>query len=397
MKTSPWLVVPSGSAALAVAMGIGRFAFTPILPMMQEDAGLSLSEGAWLACANYLGYLLGALAAIRGRVGERSAIRFGLVVVALTTLGMAFTESFVIWLFLRGVAGFASASVLVYASTWSLERLGKAGRSDLSGAVYAGVGSGIVFTGLACLAVSQIDAGARAAWLVLALSAIVVTVALWRILGSDPVGGSGVPDLKISHREIPEFWRLVLCYGAFGLGYIIPATFLPVMAKQIIADPLGFGWAWPAFGAAALISTLVAAQLTRYLSNRSVWILTNLIMALGVLVPLAIAGLTGIVISALCVGGTFMVITMVGLREAKRIAGARAQLLMAAMTSAFAAGQIIGPLLVGGLMQVRDGFTVALVIAALPLLFAAYTLFVSRGTMGTPSAVAPSVTPRNSS
>lgn len=318
MKTSPWPVALSGSAALAVAMGIGRFAFTPILPMMQEDAGLSLSEGAWLACANYLGYLLGALAAIRCWVGERSSIRFGLVVVALTTLGMAFTESFVIWLFLRGVAGFASAWILVYASTWSLERLGKAGRDDLSGTVYAGVGAGMVFAGLACLALSQVDADARRAWLVLGL------------------------------------------------------------------------------GAAALLSTLVAAQFTRYVSNRGVWILANLIMALGVLLPVAVSGLTGIVISALCVGSTFMITTMMGLREAKRVAGVQAQLLIAAMTSAFAAGQIIGPLLVGGPMKLRDGFTVALVIAALPLLFAAYAL-VNRGTMGAPRVVPPSITPRNSS
>ena len=51
----------AGLLALAVAMGIGRFAFTPVLPMMQADLGLSLAQGSWLASANYLGYLLGAL------------------------------------------------------------------------------------------------------------------------------------------------------------------------------------------------------------------------------------------------------------------------------------------------------------------------------------------------
>src|SRR5690348_12774765 len=107
IKDSPWTVARSGLVALAVAMGIGRFAFTPILPMMQEEAGLNVSEGAWLASANYLGYLLGALAAMRGEVGQRFAIRFGLVVIALTTLGMAFTKDFGAWMVLRALPGFA--------------------------------------------------------------------------------------------------------------------------------------------------------------------------------------------------------------------------------------------------------------------------------------------------
>lgn len=380
MKSSPRAVALSGLVALAVAMGIGRFAFTPILPMMQEDAGISVSEGAWLASANYVGYLLGAFAAMRGEVGQRFAIRFGLVAIALTTLGMACTRDFGAWVVLRALPGFASAWVLVYVSAWALERLGKSGRSDLSGTVYAGVGAGIVFAGLTCLALAQMHAGAQGAWIALGLSALVAALVLWGILGSDSKGGgSGAPAIKASAREIPEFWRLVFCYGAFGLGYIIPATFLPVMAMQIVSDPLWFGWAWPVFGAAAVVSTLVAAALTRYLSNRGVWILGNLVMAAGVLVPIVVEGLTGMVIAALCVGGTFMVNTMVGLQEAKRVAGAHARLLMAAMTSAFAAGQILGPLLVSGFMRLRDGFTVALMTAALPLLCAAYTLFMNRG------------------
>jgi len=379
-KGSPGAVALSGLVALAVAMGIGRFAFTPILPMMQEGGGLDVSEGACLASANYVGYLLGALAATRSEVGQRLAIRFGLVAIALTTLAMGFTDDFGAWVVLRAVPGFASAWVLVYVSAWSLERLGSTGRSDLSSTVYAGVGAGIVFAGLTCLALSQTHAGARAAWLALGLTAVIAAVALWGILGSDAKDGiSSVQSFKAPAREIPEFWRLVFCYGAFGLGYIVPATFLPVMARQIISDPLWFGWAWPIFGAAAVVSTLAAAPLTRYFGNRGVWILGNLVMALGVLVPIVVEGLTGIVIAALCVGGTFMVNTMVGLQEAKRVAGAHARLLIAAMTSAFAAGQVLGPLLVSGFMRLRDGFTVALVSAALPLLWAAYSLFKNRG------------------
>jgi len=360
-------------------MGIGRFAFTPILPMMQEDGVLGVREGAWLACANYAGYLLGALAAMCVEVDQRFAIRFGLIATALATLGMAFTGNFIAWLALRALPGFASAWVLVYVSAWSLERLGNAGRADLNGTVYAGVGTGIVFAGLACLAVSQARGGARDAWLALGSSATLAAIALWPIAGRDSRSdGSSAPSPTIPAREIAGFWRLVFCYGAFGLGYIIPATFLPVMARRIVSDPLWFGWAWPAFGAAAVVSTLLTAPATRHLGNRDVWILGYMVMAFGVLVPIVAPGIAGIVIAAVCVGGSFMVISMAGLQEAKRVAGSRARLLMAAMTAAFAAGQIIGPLLVGGLAGPGDGFNAALIAAALPLLCAAGALFVSR-------------------
>jgi predicted MFS family arabinose efflux permease len=162
--------------------------------------------------------------------------------------------------------------------------------------------------------------------------------------------------------------RLVLCYGAFGFGYIIPATFLPAMAKEIVPDPWLFGWAWPAFGAAAVVSTLYAARLGARLSHRTVWIGGHLVMALGVAVPLVVPGLPGIMAAAFLVGGTFMVITMAGMQEARRVAGPQARALMAAMTSAFALGQILGPLVVG------LGFSPALILAASVLALSAFLL-----------------------
>jgi predicted MFS family arabinose efflux permease len=166
----------------------------------------------------------------------------------------------------------------------------------------------------------------------------------------------------------------VLCYGAFGFGYIIPATFLPVMAKKIIPDPQLFGWAWPVFGAAAVISTIFAAQLKQFLSHRAVWIGGHLVMALGVVIPLIVPGLSGIMMAALLVGGTFMVITMAGMQEARRVAGPHARALMAAMTSAFALGQILGPVAVSFLVQSTGSFAPALILAAAMLAVSAVAL-----------------------
>src|SRR5258706_7784111 len=140
---SAWASALAGLAALAVAIGIGRFAFTPILPMMQQDFGLSVSEAGWLASANYTGYLVGALSAIGLRLQSATAIRAGLLAIGLSTLAMGPEHSFALWVALLAVAGIAGAWGLVFVSTWALGRLALLGGSNLGGAGCAGVGAGI--------------------------------------------------------------------------------------------------------------------------------------------------------------------------------------------------------------------------------------------------------------
>ena len=160
---------------------------------------------------------------------------------------------------------------------------------------------------------------------------------------------------------------MALAYGIFGFGYIIPATFLPAMAKQRIPDPALFGWAWPLFGLAGLVSTLIAGRLMLRYSNRGVWGASHLVMGAGVLLPLLLAGMGGILLSALCVGGTFMVITSAGIQEARRLMPHDPAPLMAKLTVAFALGQILGPLCVS-LLPAGPGSLAALLIAAAALL-----------------------------
>ena len=348
----------AGLAALAIAMGVGRFAFTPILPMMQDDSGLSIAGGGWLASANYAGYLAGALLAIRLPLSAAVAIRAGLLVISMSTLAMGLHHGFAYWFALRAIAGVASAWVLIFVSAWAL------GKQAQGGPLYAGVGVGIAAAGAACLALMAVHASSSEAWIMLGAASFIVTALLWRVFnsGSNPVSASA--HAKPGSRN----WILVLCYAAFGFGYIIPATFLPAMAKEVVADPALFGWAWPVFGVAAAASTIVAGFFPKH---RYTWMVATLFMALGVVLPLIIPGLSGILAAAILVGGTFMVITMAGMQEARRIAGEHARPLMAAMTSAFAIGQIAGPLWVGYKSSVAQ----ALVAAAAVLVLSAAALF----------------------
>ena len=167
---------------------------------------------------------------------------------------------------------------------------------------------------------------------------------------------------------------VIACYGILGFGYIIPGTFLPAMAKQILPDPAVFGWAWPIFGGMAFASTLLAGRLSARLSNRLIWALSHVVMAIGVAVPVLLPGMAGIVIAACCVGGTFVVATMTGLQEARILAPDHASRLIAAMTAVFAIGQIVGPLLVSAVAEVQNGINALLIGASGLLLGSAMAL-----------------------
>ena len=380
-SASPRAVALAGLTALAIAMGIGRFAFTPILPMMQQDAGLSVADGGWLASANYFGYLLGAMSAMVIRTRPANAIRTALVVIGIVTLGMGLERRFAAWVVLRVLAGVGSAWVLVFASAWCLARLAPVQRPSLNGAVFAGVGTGIAIAGGVCRGLMQANASSAHAWGGLGVIALAGTAAIWHVFGAEDVPGS---DEGQSSTARGRFWdadslRLVLCYGAFGFGYIIPGTFLPVMARQAVHNPSVFGWSWPLFGAAAATSPLIAAAWARRIGNRRLWILGHLVMAFGVALPVLWPAIGGIMIAALLVGGTFMVITLAGMQEARAVAGPRATRLMAGMTAAFGTGQIAGPMLVSSTVGADANLSHPLLIACLILVASACALYRRRG------------------
>jgi predicted MFS family arabinose efflux permease len=135
-----------------------------------------------------------------------------------------------------------------------------------------------------------------------------------------------------------------------------------------------FGLSWPLFGAAAVVSTLLAGRIRRRVSNRRLWIASHLVMALGVVLPVISPGIVATMLAALGVGGTFVVITMLGMQEAREVAGAAATGLMAAMTSAFALGQVAGPLSASYLHGADGNFSTALLVACAALVISAAVL-----------------------
>jgi predicted MFS family arabinose efflux permease len=372
-----------GLVALASAMGIGRFALTPILPLMQEDAGLTLTVGGWLATGNYLGYLLGALACIAMQPRPLPAIRWGLVAVGLLTLSMGLSSSPPLWLASRFLAGVASAFVLVGTSAWAMPILARHGKEEWSGHVFSGVGIGIAFAGLFGLVAGVDEWGSRATWIGLGLVAVALAALLWMPLAADPAPAARAAAQ--TPRALPRAAVMAaVCYAAFGFGYIIPATFLPSLARGYIDSPAMFGLVWPAFGAAAALSTVASAWLARALSPRQLWIRAKWVLAAGVLAPALWINVPTLLISAVCVGGTFMVITMAGIKEVLRIGGMPGSLALGVMTAAFGAGQIAGSLTVSILGRSDHAFALASLIAVAGLIVSNCVLLLFGGSGSEP-------------
>src|SRR2546430_11124637 len=163
-----------------------------------------------------------------------SATAFG-----ISTLAVGMTHGMAAWVLWRMVAGMASAWALVHVSSWCLEQLAAAGKHGLGGVVFSGVGWGIALAGGVCLALMSAGASASQTWIALGAASLAVTAALWpRVARRDAPATA-----RTAFRWSADSLRLVLCYAAFGFGYIIPATFVPAMAREIVADPLAFGWA----------------------------------------------------------------------------------------------------------------------------------------------------------
>src|SRR5664279_3817430 len=184
-RLGPWVIVAQGAAALAVSMGIGRFVYTPILPLMGREAGLSKSFGATLATANYAGYLLGALAGIVAPALVRSTwvMRLALSASVATLALMPASHDHAAWFVLRFVGGGASALVFVFAVSTMLSHLRHA--DHLVGWGFGGVGAGIALSGVLVLITGSIWSWS-AAWWSSALAALLLSGLAWGLPSPEP-------------------------------------------------------------------------------------------------------------------------------------------------------------------------------------------------------------------
>ncbi len=359
---SPWLVAAAGMLSLAVAMGVGRFAFTPLLPMMLHDGVISLSEGGWLATLNYIGYFAGALLSMLIRVEAARMVRIGLVATVVLTFGMGWMHTPWAWAILRTLAGAASAWVLVFAAGWCLRRLSELGRPELGGIMFCGPGVGIVLTGVAAGAMVQGGWLAASGWICFAVISIAMVALIWPQLGASPSATVASETASGPALSWPE-WRLALVYGLAGFGYIITATFLPVIARHALPGSVWPDLFWPMFGAGIVCGAAMATRVSPSRDPLAVLMLAYAVQALAVLTAIVWPTVPGFAISSIFLGAPFTVITLFALHEARRLAGDSTRRLMGLMTATYGLGQIVGPPLATALVERTGSFSPSLLVA----------------------------------
>lgn len=355
-------VALAGMAALAAAMGIGRFAFTPLLPMMLHDGVIDIATGSWLATANYAGYLAGALLYMAlpwlGRhgvapPGNAALARGGLVGTVLLT-GLLACPWPASWPLLRFLAGVASALVFLGTANWCMGRLAQLGRPQLGGLIFCGPGLGIVLTGLPTGAMVAAGWHAAAGWATFAAIAAVLCAAVWRVFGGGAAGaapGTSAGAALPAPRPAALRALLAVAYGLAGLGYIVTATFLPVIARAAL--PAGSVWPdlfWPVFGAGVALGAWLSTRIAPHRDRR--WLLAGayLLQAAGILLGMFWPSPAGFALGSLLLGLPFTAITFFALQEARHQWPQAAAGFTGLLTALYGIGQIVGPPMAAALL-----------------------------------------------
>jgi predicted MFS family arabinose efflux permease len=362
-----------GFIAMAAAMGIGRFVYTPILPFMAEGIGLTKPQAGLIASANFLGYLLGALAAASPFLpgGKRGWFIAGLAGSALSTAAMGLVSTVPAFLLLRLAGGIASAFVLVFASALVLERLAALGRPGLSALHFAGVGAGIALSALMIAGLEAAGLDWRAQWLASGGLTLLALLAALRLVPPDAARPTAPPAAAEIDKSDRRMIRLVLAYGLFGFGYVITATFISTIARTTPAlqpvEPL----VWLLVGLAAIPSVALWVAVGRRLGNDASYALASLTQAIAVALSVLVASAPALLLAALLLGGTIMGLTALGLIQARKLARGDPRQSLALMTAAFGLGQMIGPSFAGYAYALTGSFRAPSLAAAAALVIAA--------------------------
>ena len=368
----PAVLALAGLLSLAVGIGIGRFAYTPILPYMTAGLELGKSEAGLIASANFLGYLLGALAAAwRAVPGDARLWLLGaLAVSGLSTGVMAFTTSLGAFLLLRFVGGAAGALVMVLASSLVMDRLAAAGRDGWAAVMYAGVGSGIAISSLAVPAAASGGGDWQGPWFFCGALCLALSIPVAALLPK-PQASAPAARGTASGEARNGLVRLIVAYGLVGFGYVITATFV---ADMVRANPVlqpAEHLVWLCVGLTAAPSVALWGWAGRRWGNVRAFAIGCLVEAAGVALSVTSGGIWLILLAAGLLGGTFVGLTAIGLIEVRHLSAGDPRRNLALMTAAWGLGQMVGPALAGVLHDSLGSYLVPSLLATAALTAAA--------------------------
>lgn len=360
-------VIVAGICALILTVGLARFAYTPLLPIMRDQAGLSHLAGGWLATINYAGYMSGALlAASIGDLGRKFMLyRLGLVLAVLSTAAMGFTDKLPLWAGLRFVAGFSSTAGLLLASGLVLNWLMRRGHRAELGLHFMGVGLGIAVSGIAVAAMVDSLSWDKQ-WIGLGVLGMVFFLPAWCWLPA-PVAVEASAAKSAPAPTAPArrwMWLLIGAYFCAGFGFAISATFIVAILVKL---PLLAGkgsWIWVMVGIAAAPSCFMWDRIASSIGQIRALMLAFGLQTVSIVLPVITDGAALNVLGAILFGATFVGIVSLTLTLVGRHFPANPAKAMARMTLSYGVAQIGAPAMAGYIASATGSYRGALIVTA---------------------------------
>ncbi|MCX8085009.1 MAG: YbfB/YjiJ family MFS transporter [Calditerrivibrio sp.] len=358
-------VLFGGFCSLFLGMGISRFVYTPILPLMQREFSLSDFISGSLASVNLFGYLLGAIFAITLKDNSKKFILFRIsVVISVITISLMVFESVVFWFLVRFWAGFCSALILIYGSDFVINYLIKSGFGHLSGFIFSGIGIGMVMSGMTIPFLGKFFSSSKI-WLLMGLLSILPAIVVYATVPKTPEQTRQMDTCQdIKGNNLPV--KLVtIAYFLEGFGYIITGTFVSALVYRVEGSSFLSGLVWVVVGLGASIFTPLWGILGKKVGNVLILVFLYFLQCICVALPLIKFSYLYLFISALGLGGTFLGIVSLSFVVAKEITNIRNT--TSVLTIFFSFGQILGPIIGGYLADKTRSFYSPIALASLSI------------------------------
>jgi len=377
-----WVIVAIGFLIIFACIGLGRYAYTMLLPSMQAGLGLSYDRMGYISTANFFGYLLAVVLAPRliRRYRPRAVIGGGLSLITLALFPVAVCHGFFMPLslyFLVGMGtGFANIPTMVLVSQWF--RSDQRGRA--AGLMIGGNGAAIVLAGILVPLLNRSFGanGWRAGWLLLGIVALTVTIlAVWLVRnhpsekGLEPLGRARPtsPDHFVPREQKGAGLLLVklgMLYFAFGATFMVYGTFIvTTMVREygLSEAKAGIYWSWA--GVFSLFSGLLFGTLSDRIGRKLGLALVFAVQTAAYLLAGLMPGSALLMLSIILYGSAvFAIPAIMAAAVGDYLGPNRAAGAFATITIFFAAGQTVGPSLAGVIAKSSGSFASAYLLAA---------------------------------
>jgi len=356
----------AGICSLIVTVGVARFSYSLLLPIMQDNAGLTESGGGWLATTNYMGYMLGVLlaASLHNLNHKYYLHRVYLILSIITCAAMVITTDMITWAVLRFIAGICASGGMIIASGLILKWLVNNNHRAELGIHFSGVGLSIIVTSLLVEVMLAMSANWQQQWLALAVMAAIVAIPAWLWMPHPSADGQAKGTAKDNPPGKNFTLLMMLAYFCAGYGYVVSSTFIVDIVEGVESLQGQGGLAFILIGLAATPAALIWDRIARNIGYLKALLAAYVLQAVGIILPAINDTLPVVILSALLFGGTFIACVSLVLTMAGKFYPSNPAKFMGTMTLAFGAAQIIAPVCTGYLAEAFGNYNLGLYLSA---------------------------------